>query len=291
MFASFALIAESSESLRDTAERTQRALSSTFDQLYQQTMEWTPKAIVAVVVLLVGYIIARLAGKLVATLATKLNLQYAAERGGLVESMKQVGIKRSVPAIFGTIVFWMFMLLFLMAAANSLGLVPISTAMNRVVEYIPNVLGALVVVIVGLLVASFLRGVVATSADRFGLSYAHGLAAATYYTIVVMTLMAGFAQLNIQFALLNDALLIVLSGASLAFGLAVGLGGRDVVSGIMAGYYLRQRIQSGDFITLGTLEGRVRDVGPVATIIETEEDGLMNRRSVPNTKMLHEAVR
>jgi small-conductance mechanosensitive channel len=63
------------------------------------------------------------------------------------------------------------------------------------------------------------------------------------------------------------------------------------MAGILAGYYIRQRLHAGDHVSVGNMEGTVREVGPVATVIETEEDGLLNRRSVPNTKMLNEAVR
>lgn len=285
------LLAQSGDTLSGTAHKTQEALTSTFGQLYDQMMAWVPNAIVAVIVLLVGYFVARLAAKLVTTLGEKLNLQYAAERGGLVESLKQIGIKRSVPAIFGTVVFWTLIVLFMMSAASALQFEEVSKAMSAVFVYMPNVLGALVILVVGLLAASFLRGVVAASADRVGVSYARGLANITYYAVVLVTLLAAFERISLQFALLNQAILIVLGGMALAFGLAVGLGGRDVVGGILAGYYLRQRLQAGDFVSVGTLEGRVREVGPVATIVETDEDGLMNRRSVPNTKMLHEAVR
>jgi small-conductance mechanosensitive channel len=287
----FALLAETTETLGGTAQRTQDTLTTTFQTLYGQTTEFLPKAIVAVVVLLVGYVVARLVAKLVTTLGEKINLQYAAERGGLVDSLKQIGVKRSVPAIFGTVVFWTLIVLFVMSAAKALGFDELSEAMNEVFVYMPNVLAALVIVVIGLLAASFLRGVVAASADRVGVSYAAGLANIAYYAVVLVTLMAAFEKISIEFELLNQAILIVLGGMAIAFGLAVGLGGRDVVAGILSGYYLRQRLQAGDFVTIGTLEGRVREVGPVATIVETEEDGLMNRRSVPNTKMLHEAVR
>ena len=63
------------------------------------------------------------------------------------------------------------------------------------------------------------------------------------------------------------------------------------MAGILAGYYIRQRLHAGDHVQVGGMEGTVREVGPVATILETEEDGLLNRRSVPNTKMLNEAIR
>jgi small-conductance mechanosensitive channel len=63
------------------------------------------------------------------------------------------------------------------------------------------------------------------------------------------------------------------------------------MNGILSGYYVRQRIQAGDRVTVGALEGTVREVGPVATIVETRENGLVSRHTVPNAKMLLEAVR
>ena len=163
--------------------------------------------------------------------------------------------------------------------------------MGSVVDYIPNLLVATVVVVVGLLVASFLRGVIATSADRLGVTYAEHLANACYYVLALLTFIAAFNQLGIEFALLDNLILIACGGLALGFGLAFGLGGRDVMAGILAGYYLRQRLSAGDHVEVAGMEGTVREVGPVATIIETDEDGLLNRHTVPNTKMLNEAVR
>jgi small-conductance mechanosensitive channel len=95
--------------------------------------------------------------------------------------------------------------------------------------------------------------------------------------------------MNLQ--LLENMILIAFGALAIGFALAFGLGGRDVIGGILAGYYVRQRLQSGDHVSVGALEGTVREVGPVATVIETDEDGYINRRSIPNTKMLNEAVR
>ena len=205
--------------------------------------------------------------------------------------MQHMGIKRNVPAIVGTIVFWLLMCVFVMAAFNILGLKELSAATGKLVNYIPNLLVATVVIVVGLLVASFLRGVVATSADRLGVSYAERLAAACYYALALLTFIMAFKQLGLEFALLDKLILIAFGGLALGFGLSFGLGGRDVMAGILAGYYLRQRLSAGDHVQVAGLEGTVREVGPVATILETDEGGLINRHTVPNTKMLNEAVR
>ncbi|HJT36544.1 MAG TPA: mechanosensitive ion channel domain-containing protein, partial [Pirellulales bacterium] len=201
------------------------------------------------------------------------------------------GIKHNVPAIVGQMVFWLTMCLFLAAAFNILKIPAVSDAMEKFFGYIPNLLVATVVVVVGLLLAGFLRGVIATSADRVGISYAENLANAVYYVLALVTFIGAFDQLHIEVGILKELILIAFGGLALGFGLAFGLGGRDVMGGILAGYYLRQRMHAGDRIHVAGMDGTVRDVGPVATVIETEEDGLLNRHSVPNTKMLNEAVR
>ena len=124
--------------------------------------------------------------------------------------------------------------------------------MQEIVHYIPNLLVATVVIVVGLLVATFLRGVVATSADRVGLSYAEHLANGCYYVFALLTFIAAFNQLGVQFALLENLILIAFGAVAVGFGLAFGLGGRDVMAGILAGYYIRQRLHAGDHVTVGT---------------------------------------
>ena len=206
--------------------------------------------------------------------------------------MQHMGIKRNVPAIVGTIVFWLLMCVFVMAAFNILGLEKLSAAMGNVVELHSQGAGG----------HRRGRGRAAwwpascgawwpPAPTALGVSYAEHLANACYYVLALLTFIAAFNQLGIKFDLLDNLILIAFGGLALGFGLSFGLGGRDVMAGILAGYYLRQRLNAGDHVQVAGLEGTVREVGPVATIVETDEDGLINRHTVPNTKMLNEAVR
>ena len=282
---------QTTEKVTEAFTTSWEAVRASFENAWQQTIAVAPQVVAMLVVIVVGYVIARFIGKWATKLSEKLGLQNAADQSGLADSMHRMGIQRNVPGIIGTIIFWLLMLVFLMAGFNILGLPAVSDAMQGIVNYIPNLLVATVLIVVGLLVASFLRGVVATSADRVGLSYAEYLANGCYYVFALLTFIAAFNQLGVQFALLEQLILIAFGAVAVGFALSFGLGGRDVMAGILAGYYVRQRLHSGDRVTVGQLEGTVREVGPVATIIETDEDGLLNRRSVPNTKMLNEAVR
>jgi len=272
-------------------DTSRHALVDSFTQAYNQVILFAPRVVAMVVVLVTGYIVARLAAQAINKLCEKLGLQTAAERSGLGASMRNMGIQRNVPSIVGSIVFWLLLCVFIMAAFNILGLEKLSLAMGTLVDYIPRILVATVLIVVGLLVASFLRGVVATSADRVGLTYAGPLANGCYYVLALLTFIAAFKQLGIEFDLLDKLILIAFGGLALGLGLSFGLGGRDVMGGILAGYYLRQRMQAGDSVTVGNLQGVVREVGPVATVVETHEEGLVSRQTVPNVKMLNEAIR
>lgn len=277
--------------LSSTAKASTDAVLSSFERTTNQIVDLAPKVVAAAAVMVVGYIVAKLVASFITTLAEKLGLQRAADRSGLSTSMKHGGVTRTIPQIVGTIVFWLLMCVFLVASFDILDLPGITGAIERVMAYIPKVLVATVLVVVGLLLSAFIRGVVATSTDRVGITYSQQLATGCYYILALMTFIAAFEQLEIKFELLNYAILIAFGAVAVALGLSFGLGGRDVMSGILCGYYLRQRFQAGDQVKVAGFEGTVRDVGPVATVIETDEDGLLNRHSIPNHRMLTEAVR
>ena len=124
-----------------------------------------------------------------------------------------------------------------------------------------------------------------------GLVYAERLGTAVYVALVPITFIAAFSQLGIEFPLVNEMILIAFAAVAIGLALSLGLGSRDVTANILAGYYTRQLHQAGDIVRLADLEGKVREVGPVATIIETDEAGLPHRHAVPNTRMLAEAIR
>lgn len=267
------------------------AVQNSFAKAFDQIALLGPKVLAMVVILVVGYFVAKVLDRAVTALCQSVGLQTGAERTGLVNSMKQVGITTTVPALVGRIVFWVTLCVFLTAAFNNLGLPEVSAAVDGLIAYVPKILIATVIVVVGLLVATFIRGVVATSADRVGVSYAEHLANGAYYILALMTFLAAAEKLDINFKLFEQLILLAFAGLALGFGLALGLGGKEVMGGILAGYYTRQRLQNGDHVSVGNLEGTVRDVGPTSTTIETYEDGMLNRHSVPNVKMVNEAIR
>ena len=279
------------DSVTKAAGAAPHTVIETFREAFLDIVTLLPNVVAMIAILVIGFIVAKLLAHVVTMLCQTIGLQTAAERSGLAASMQQVGIVRSVPSIVGVVFFWLLFSVAIMAAFKVLGLAAVSEAMMGVVNFIPKILLAMVVVVIGLLAASFLRGVVATSADRVGISYAEHLANACYYVLALITFLAAASHLGLQTELIERLLLIGFGALAAGTALAFGLGGRDVMGGILSGYYLRQRFSAGDEVRVADMQGTVREVGPVATIIETDEGGLLHRHSIPNTLMLREGIR
>jgi len=242
--------------------------------------------VVAAVGMLVGYV----ANRLTVGLCERLGFDQAAERSGLVQLLNRIGIETTPSWLMGAIVLGLVMCAFLTVGANVLGFNAFGDAVARLAGYIPRILLAGVVTIVGLLLATLLRGAVVAAGQRANVPGAERFGSACFYAAAFVVIFAAFEQLQIQMQLLGQAFLIAFSSMALAVGLAVGLGSRDVIAGMIAGHYIRRQFQPGDPVSVAGLEGIVREVGTVTTVVETDDDGLLKRHSVPNVKMLNEAV-
>src|SRR5439155_332970 len=130
--------------IKKAVEDSTGALQTGFQNAWAQIVDYTPRVLAAVVVVVLGYFAAKLVARAVTMLCERAGLQRAAERSGLSESMSHMNIHRNVPAIVGTIVFWGLMLVFLMAGFNILKITSVSDSISQVVAYIPNLLVATV---------------------------------------------------------------------------------------------------------------------------------------------------
>jgi len=266
---------------------------SLWERLYEPfapLVEGLPSGLAALVIFAAGLIVAWAASRLTALSGTKLGLQAAARRSGLAEAMRRSGIARDLPDVLGLLVFWILLGLALVTAFGILDMHEVPQSLAKVAGYIPRLLAASVLVIVGLTLARLLQSIIAVAGRRGGTAQSQWQATLWYYVAVLLTGVAAAIQLGIRVELLEQFVLIVFAAAGLAAALACGLGGRAVLAEVFAGYILRLRFQAGDEVRLGELRGIVREIGAISTILEIEEDNLTHRRSIPNSRLLSEGI-
>lgn len=216
--------------------------------------------------LALAWVLRAIAGRLVTGA-----LSRAERRRGLAAAMAESDAQSTIPHVVGAFVFWLVLLFFVAAALESLGLELVSAVVNRVAYYLPNVLGAVVVVIGGLVVGNLLQRLVSGAVRGAGIDRAEAAGRLARGAVLLVAAVVALDQLGVDAQLLV-VLLAVVAGASFAgAGLAFGLGAQASVSNIIAGYYVAQTYRVGQRVRIGTLEGRILQTTPTAVLLESSD--------------------
>ncbi|GAC1350657.1 MAG: hypothetical protein NVSMB27_35250 [Ktedonobacteraceae bacterium] len=178
-------------------------------------------------ILLVGYIIAKVVSKAVTFLLRKIGFDNLANRIGLSRLEQNMGVRLDPAGVLGTIVFWFIFLVFLVPATNALGLTAVSGILNTMIAYIPNVFVAILVLFLGTLAATFVADIVRGATASAKVGNPNLFANIARYAIIGFAALIALEQLQIAPALLNIFFTAIVGAVALAFALAFGLGGQD----------------------------------------------------------------
>jgi len=271
-------------------DHIQTALSWASDPLvalYNRLAMLVPNLLGALVLLLFGYLLGKLLGAVTRRLLAKLGIDELAKRSGLQGFLQQWGMQREISALLGTIAFAFVLLAFAISAADSLGLAAAGQTVAQVMLFLPKFVAAVVVLVLGLMAASWLAGLVRRAADSAGVDYAPTLARLTMGVLAALVVLMAVDQLDIRIVLLQEVIGIALAVIGVAVALSLGLGTRGLAGEIVAGVYLRDLLKEGDRIEWNGIAATVREVGTIKTVLVLADGRLL---TVANSRLSADAV-
>lgn len=225
-------------------------------------------ALGAALVLLVGLGVAQALKMVARRLVVRVEQLLPARDQAEVEDA--VGRHRAANLV-ARAVFWIVLLVFLMAATEMLGLPVVTTWLSGITSYLPRLFFALVLAIVGIVVGRVTRRAVSRAASSAGVGSANRLGRLAQAAVVFAMLLLAVEQLGLDVEFVTTALIIALGAFFGGTALAFGLGGRPVVTNILAGHYVRQLYDVGHVIRIDGIEGRIVRMTPTAVILESED--------------------
>src|ERR687890_643253 len=196
-------------------------------------LSYIPQLIGALIILIVGYIVAKVLQAVVGRVLQAVGFDRWMERGGIKQFFDRAETNQTPHSILGKLVFWFVFIIALTMAADALGIPQVSTVLGQLIAYIPNIIAAILILILAALLANFVSGIV-RGATGSGL-----LASIAQYAIIVYAAFAALTQLGIAVQLTAPTFLILLGGVALAAALAFGIGGREVAQDILQKAYGR----------------------------------------------------
>ena len=201
-----------------------------------------PNLLAALVILFAGYLLAKLIQRGVQRVLLRLRLNEALARGGVTPAVERSGGAQVNPArVLATLVFWCVMFAVLLVAANALGLRSLADVFAQLVGYLPSVIAAVVIVIAGILLGSFVEGLIRASAGAI-----HGgptLARVARVGVVVIAAFMALQELGVATEIVSTAFAILFGAVALALALSFGLGNRELAGEVTREWYERYRAE------------------------------------------------
>ncbi len=207
------------------------AVQGSFYDLWFTVAQYVPAILAAVVVFLIGWIVGIILYRVVVEVVRVLRLDDALRAAGVNEAAKQAGFHLDVGRFLGRLVEWFVILVFLIASLDILGLTRVTIALQTIVLlYLPQVIVASLIIILGAIVAEIVRGLISHSGKATGAHGANLAGTVAKYAILAWAVMAALQQLGIAADMIQTLFTGIVVALSLAFGLSFGLGGKEAAA-------------------------------------------------------------
>ncbi len=215
------------------AERLQSSLT--------QIGNYVPRFLVALLLLFVGYLVARWLERGTERLLRRIRFHRLLERGGVMDVVGRSGSHINPNRVAGHLVFWTVMFTFLIVAANAAGFDSLATVFSELVSYVPSVIAAIVIIIVGIVLGAFVGGLIMASAGA--IRGGPTLARVGRGGVIVLAVFMALQELGVATEIVTTAFAILFGAVALAMALAFGLGNRELAGEVTRHWYEQYRAE------------------------------------------------
>lgn len=217
-------------------------LSQRLEEGIRQIYLFLPRLLAAIGILMAGFAIAKMIERATDIALHKIGFDRWMHEGGVTEALERAGTRLDPSTVLAKLVFWTVMLLVILLAADALGIQAVNALFAELVAYIPNVIAAVIVLVLGILLGEFVKDLVLASAG--GLPGGPTLGRAAKASVILLAVFMALEQLNIAQDIVLVFFIAVVGAGALAAGIAFGLGGREIAAEISRDWYNRLKHQN-----------------------------------------------
>lgn len=241
-------------------------------RMLENFLEYLPQLLGAVTILIIGWIVARIARAITTRVAKSFD--RLSNLVGLGKFFSGTRLNDATISIIGNVIFWLVILFFLTSATNLLGLTMFSGWLDRVIGHLPNILSGALIIVAGLIIGKLVKDTVQTAARNMPSRQRALLARGAQIFTVATMIVIGIDQIGIDITVLITVIAIAVGALLGGLAIAFSLGARTLVSNLIGARYLNKDYRVGETIRVGGAEGTILELSSVAVVVETS-DGRM----------------
>lgn len=249
--------------------------------------EKMPAVITTTLIILIGWFIARLLAGLVQRFInrTKLNTSFA--NTGLGQEVIKIAPNQTLAEIAKRVIFWFLWVYIIFLALTSAGFDLQNSPFSSILTFLPRLLAAFLILVGGALLAQLVGRWVQVGIAATGVEFHEALGKGTRMVLLMIVFITAIEALGINLTPLTNALTSIITIFVAGLALAFGIGAKDVVRNILAGYYAREHFSLGDIISLDEKNGTLEAIGTVSAEIHLPDGRLV----IPNSTLTEKAVK
>ena len=253
----------------ETLQHWEEMLLSSLTTFSQRTFNVLPNLIGALLVLLIGWLIAKGASTAIRKILQSKTMLRMTDRLNKLSLLQRSDVSLDSVRIISQFVYWVILLIFFVAASETLGWTAVSRALNNLINYLPSLLSAIVIALIGLYLAQTIRNIIQAALHSLQVGAAKLISNLAFYLIATMVILTALEQAGVDTGIVTANLTLIIGAIVGAFAISFAIASRHVLENILASFYGRKNFAVGDKIRLDTIEGVIVRIDSVSVIVNT----------------------
>ncbi len=242
----------------------------------------------AIVIFVIGYIVALLVGRSVEFVLKEVGVDRLGESTGLADTLTTVGLPPRPSRLLGRLAYAIVLVATLVQTVDAIGLDQLSLALRELLLFVPHIVLAVLILLGGAILGDLLGRAAAAAVNRANVLYHALIGTLVRILVLVLAVLLAMQQLTIDATFLLDVLLVVLGGAAVAVAIAFGWGARTTAENLVAARYVEQNFVVGDTVAVEGVAGTIERIGPTSAVLRTAQGGKV---VIPNGVLARAVVR
>lgn len=242
---------------------------NTFQNLINQFVEFVPRIFGSMLILLIGIGVARLAAFVIQRVLDKVGLDKIGNRLNEISIIKQLKTEIKLSEIIAKVLYYYILLMFITAATETLGVAAITEMVSSLVNFIPKLIVAAIMLQVGVLLADALRSAVLSLCQSFNIASGRLLSMIVFGFFLIITIISALGQAGINTELLESSFNLIIGGVIFAFAIGYGVASRDVMANILSSFYTKNKYKEGQVIQIDDIKGEIVKIDTMSLTLRT----------------------
>jgi Conserved TM helix/Mechanosensitive ion channel len=244
-------------------------LIDTFVLLINQAKDFVPKFFTALVVLIIGVLVARGFALIIRKVLERVGLDRVGDRLNEIDFIKQLQTEIKLSHIVAQVLYYFILLVFITQATETLGVKAITDMVRSLTEFIPRLIAAAIMLQVGVLLADALRKAVVGLCESFNIASGKLLGMVVFAFFLIVTVISALGQAGINTELLESSFNLIIGGIIFAFAAGYGLASRDLMANLLSSFYSKSRFKEGQTIRIEDVQGVIQKVDATSLTLQT----------------------